>query len=108
LDIGAVSALCERYDAIFHCDTVQTVGHYRHDPGRLPLHFMACAAHKLHGPKGVGFLYVNSAIKIPPLIHGGSQERNMRGGTENIHGIVGMARAMEIAYEHMDAHREYI
>src|SRR3546814_554899 len=108
LDLETVAALSAKHDAIFHCDTVQTVGHYQLDPGKLPLHFMTCAAHKLHGPKGIGFLYVNPAVKIAPLIYGGSQERNMRGGTENVYGIVGLARALEIACEQMDAHSKYI
>ena len=69
---------------------------------------MVCAAHKLHGPKGVGFLHVSHKVKIKPMIYGGSQERNMRGGTENLYGIVGMAKALEIAYAGMDEHRQYI
>jgi len=69
---------------------------------------MVCAAHKLHGPKGVGFLHVNHKIKIKPMIFGGSQERNMRGGTENLYGIVGLAKALEIAYTEMEQHRQHI
>lgn len=107
-DIVKVGDICEQYQAIFHCDTVQTMGHYRHDLSKLKVHFLVCAAHKLHGPKGVGFLYINHAIKIRPLLFGGSQERNMRGGTENIPGIVGLAKALEIAYRDMDAHQQYI
>jgi len=107
-DIERVGNLCEQYDAIYHCDTVQTMGHYVHDVRKLKVHFLACAAHKLHGPKGVGFLYVNHNIKITPLIFGGAQERNMRGGTENVYGIVGLAKAFEIAHEHMDDHRMHI
>jgi len=107
-DIVKVGDICEQYQAIFHCDTVQTMGHYRHDLSKLKVHFLVCAAHKLHGPKGVGFLYINHAIKIKPLLFGGSQERNMRGGTENIPGIVGLAKALEIAYRDMDAHQQYI
>ena len=107
-DIIKVGDICEQYQAIFHCDTVQTMGHYRHDISKLKVHFLVCAAHKLHGPKGVGFLYVNHHIKIKPLIYGGSQERNMRGGTENIAGIVGLAKALEIAYQGMDKHQTYI
>lgn len=107
-NIERVGDLCERYDAIYHCDTVQTMGHYVLDVRKLKVHFLACAAHKLHGPKGVGFLYVNHNIKISPLIYGGAQERNMRGGTENVYGIVGLAKAFEIAHEHMDAHRTHI
>ena len=107
-DIVKVGDICEQYQAIFHCDTVQTLGHYRHDLSKLKVHFLVCAAHKLHGPKGVGFLYINHAIKIKPMLFGGSQERNMRGGTENVPGIVGLAKAVEIAYRDMDAHQEYI
>ncbi len=107
-DIGRIGDLCEQYDALFHCDTVQTLGHYRHDLHQLKVHFMVCAAHKLHGPKGVGFLHVNHKVKIKPLIYGGAQERNMRGGTENIYGIAGLAKAMEIAYAEMEQHQQYI
>ena len=107
-DIEAVGQLCEKYNAIFHSDTVQTMGHYPHDLSRLKVHFLVCAAHKLHGPKGVGFLYINHAIKINPMIFGGSQERNMRGGTENVYGIIGLAKSLEIAYEEMEEHHEYI
>lgn len=107
-DIAAVGELCEQYNAIFHCDTVQTMGHYTHDLSKLKVHFLVCAAHKLHGPKGVGFLYINHAIKINPMIFGGSQERNMRGGTENVYGIIGLAKALEMAYEEMASHQEYI
>ena len=107
-DIEAVGELCEKYHAIFHSDTVQTMGHYPHDLSRLKVHFLVCAAHKLHGPKGVGFLYIHHAIKINPMIFGGSQERNMRGGTENVYGIIGLAKSLEIAYEEMEEHHEYI
>lgn len=107
-DIEHVGNLAEQYNAIYHCDTVQTVGHYAHDLSKLKLHFMVCAAHKLHGPKGVGFLHVNHKIKIKPMIYGGSQERNMRGGTENVYGIVGLAKALEMAYAEMPEHQHYI
>jgi cysteine desulfurase len=107
-DIHRVGDICERYNAIYHCDTVQTMGHYKHDVRKLKAHFIVCAAHKLHGPKGVGFLYVNHTVKISPMIFGGAQERNMRGGTENVYGIVGLAKALEIAYAEMDSHQAYI
>ena len=108
LDLYAVGTICRQYDAVFHSDTVQTMGHFRHDLQTLPIDFLVGAAHKFHGPKGVGFLYVNANSKIHPFIYGGSQERNMRGGTENVYGIVGMAKALEIAYRDMDAHRQHI
>ena len=107
-DLDRVGELCEVYNALFHSDTVQTMGHYRHDLTKLKAHFLVCAAHKLHGPKGVGFLYVNPAVKIHPMILGGAQERNMRGGTENVYGIIGLAKALEMAYEEMDAHQLHI
>ena len=107
-DMERVGDLCETYNAIYHCDTVQTMGHYQHDLSKLKAHFLVCAGHKLHGPKGVGFLHINHRIKIKPLIYGGAQERNMRGGTENIYGIVGLAKALEIAYSEMEQHQAHI
>ncbi len=107
-DIERVGEMCEAYDAIFHSDTVQTVGHFRHDLQQLKAHFIVGSAHKLHGPKGVGFLYVRHDKKITPFIHGGAQERNMRGGTENVSGIIGMAKALEISYQHQLEHRKHI
>jgi len=107
-DMERVGDICEVYNAIYHCDTVQTMGHYRHDLSKLKAHFLVCAGHKLHGPKGVGFLHINHRIKIKPLIYGGAQERNMRGGTENIYGIVGLAKALEIAYSEMEQHQKHV
>jgi cysteine desulfurase len=97
LDIHAVGNLCNLYNAVFHSDTVQTVGHLPFDLRNTPVHFITASAHKFHGPKGVGILYINENIRIQPFIHGGGQERNMRAGTENIYGIVGLAKALEIA-----------
>jgi cysteine desulfurase len=99
LDLDAVGVICKKYKAIFHSDTVQTVGHYPFDLRNTPVHFITGAAHKFHGPKGVGILYINENVKIKPFIHGGSQERNMRAGTENLYGIVGFAKALELATE---------
>ena len=107
-DIERIGDLCETYSAIYHCDTVQTMGHYKHDLSKLKAHFVVCSAHKLHGPKGVGFLHINHRIKIKPLIYGGAQERNMRGGTENIYGIVGLAKALDMAYADMEQHQQHI
>jgi cysteine desulfurase len=108
LPLKKVSEICEKYNAIFHSDTVQTMGHYPFNLQETKIHFISCAAHKFHGPKGVGFLYINSNIKIQPFIFGGAQERNMRGGTENIYGIAGLAKAMEIANEHLSEHQHHI
>jgi cysteine desulfurase len=96
-DINAAGELCRKYGAVFHSDTVQTVGHFPFDLRHTPVDFITAAGHKFHGPKGVGILYINENIKINPFIHGGSQERNMRAGTENIYGIVGFAKALDIA-----------
>jgi cysteine desulfurase len=107
LNIKAVSELCKKYDAIFHSDTVQTVGHYPFNLKELHVHFLNGAGHKFHGPKGVGILYVNENISIKPYLQGGAQERNMRAGTENLYGIVGFAKALEMAtdrYEQDSAH----
>lgn len=108
LPIEKVGQLCAKYEALFHCDTVQTVGHFNINLSDIPVHFISCAAHKFHGPKGVGFLYINSKVKINPFIYGGAQERNMRGGTENVYGIIGLAKALEIAYANLDAHKKHI
>ncbi|MGB3154311.1 MAG: cysteine desulfurase family protein [Chitinophagaceae bacterium] len=108
LDIDAVGNLCKTHKAIFHSDCVQTVGHYRLDLRKTPVHFISGAGHKFHGPKGVGILYVNDNIKINPFILGGAQERNMRAGTENLYGIVGFAKALEIADAHMEKEAAFI
>ena len=107
-DIEAVGILCKKYGAIFHSDTVQTVGHYSFDLRKLPVHFITGASHKFHGPKGVGLLYINENIRIKPFIKGGSQERNMRAGTENIYGIVGFAKALELATQHHEKDSKHI
>ncbi len=108
VDINIVGAICKKYGAIFHSDTVQTVGHFPFDLRNTPVHFITGAGHKFHGPKGVGILYINENVKIKPYIHGGSQERNMRAGTENLYGIVGFAKALEIATRECQQNSEYI
>ena len=102
LPLAKVSELCRAHKAYFHSDTVQTMGHYPFDLSKLSIDFITCAAHKFHGPKGIGFLYVNKNLHLKPLIKGGGQERNMRGGTENIYGIIGLAKAMDLAHTEMD------
>jgi cysteine desulfurase len=97
LDIILVGNICRRYNAIFHSDCVQTVGHYPLNLIECGVHFVSAAGHKFHGPKGTGLLYVSDEIKAYPLIFGGGQERNVRAGTENVYGIVGFAKALEIA-----------
>lgn len=108
LDINAVGEICKKYGAIFHSDTVQTVGHFPFNLRNTPVHFITGAAHKFHGPKGVGLLYINQEVKIQPFVHGGSQERNVRAGTENLYGIVGFAKALEIATNNFEKDSNYI
>ncbi len=108
LDIHSVGELCKMYGAIFHSDTVQTVGHFPFDLRNTPVHFITGAGHKFHGPKGVGLLYINENVRINPFIQGGSQERNMRAGTENVYGVVGFARALELATAAYEADSSYI
>jgi len=108
LDIQRVADICQKHQAIFHSDTVQTLGHYPFDLHNLNIHFITGAAHKFHGPKGVGILFINEKIKVKPNIHGGAQERNMRAGTENVYGIVGFAKALELAAKRMEEENKYI
>jgi cysteine desulfurase len=107
-DLDRIGGLAKEYDAFFHSDTVQTMGHYRHDLKELPVDALVAGGHKFHGPKGSGFLFVRKDKKIHPFIHGGAQERNMRGGTENVIGIIGVSKALELAYEDMTEHRAHI
>ena len=108
IDLEAVANICAQHKVYFHSDTVQTMGFYPIDVNKTPIHFLSGSAHKFHGPKGIGFVYINSNISIKPFIDGGSQERNMRGGTENVHGIIGLGKALDYAYTHLDAHKEKI
>ncbi len=108
IPLKKVSEICRKYNALFHSDTVQTMGHYAFDLADLDIDYITCAAHKIHGPKGIGFLYVNKNVKVEALIHGGAQERGFRGGTENVYGIVGLAKAMELAYEDVAAHQAHV
>ncbi|MBK8566235.1 MAG: cysteine desulfurase [Saprospiraceae bacterium] len=107
-DMQRISQLCESYDAFYHSDTVQTMGHFPVDVSKTKIHFLTGGAHKFHGPKGVGFIYINHMAMLKPYIDGGGQERNMRGGTENAYGIVGLAKALELACANMEEHRLHI
>ena len=108
IDLNRVANLAKEYKGFFHSDTVQTMAHYRHNLKETPADAVVGAGHKFHGPKGSGFLFLRKGHKCAPYIYGGSQERNMRGGTENVYGIVGIAKAMEIAYADMEAHQQHI
>ncbi|HTF80708.1 MAG TPA: cysteine desulfurase family protein, partial [Cytophagales bacterium] len=106
LDIHTVGQICKAYGCIFHSDTVQTVGQIAIPLKNTAIEYIVGSAHKFHGPKGIGFLYANSPIS--PMIHGGAQERNVRGGTENLHGIIGLAKALELSYAEMSTHQNQI
>jgi cysteine desulfurase len=109
INLNDVSAICRKHGALFHSDTVQTMGHYTISMQDVDIDFITCAAHKLHGPKGIGFLYINKKVKgFHPMVTGGAQERDMRGGTENLYGIIGLARALGLASEHLDAHQHHV
>ena len=108
LPLQQVAELCQSHKVLFHSDTVQTMCHYPFDLSTLPLDLLSASAHKFHGPKGIGFLFKRSNTQLKPMITGGGQERNMRAGTENLLGMVGLAKAMEIAHEDMEAHRKHI
>ena len=108
IDLHAVGSLCRKYNALFHSDTVHPLCCSRVGLASTPVDFIACAAHKFHGPKGVGFLYMRNGTGLKPMILGGSQERNMRAGTENIPGIVGLAKAMEIGFRDLEEHQRHI
>jgi len=108
LDLERVSNLCITHDALFHTDAVQGVGHYAINLEEIAIDFLSAAAHKFHGPKGVGFSFVRKNSGLQPFILGGSQERGLRAGTESVHNIVGMAKALEIAYAKLDEEQQYL
>ena len=107
-DLKTISKICEKNNVVFHSDTVQTVGHYSINLNEMNIQGIAGSAHKFHGPKELNFLYLNNKHKISPFIHGGAQERNMRGGTENVYGIVGLSEALSLASENMTSHKDKI
>ena len=108
LPMAKVAEICKKYKAYFHCDTVQSIGHFTFDLSRIPVDFITASAHKFYGPKGVGFAYIRKGINVKPLIFGGEQERGKRAGTECIHNIVGMEKAFLLAYQNLDKELTYI
>lgn len=107
LDLERVGAICKSHNALFHTDTVQTMGHFKFDLQALNIHFLSGSAHKFHGPKGIGFMYISDEVRLYPYIHGGSQERNMRGGTENLIGIKGLQVALDDAYAEFEERKSH-
>jgi cysteine desulfurase len=107
-DLDRIGTMCKEHGALFHSDTVQTMCHYSFDLSKLPVDFVTCSAHKFHGPKGIGFLYIAEGLNVGGQIEGGSQERAVRAGTESVHSIVGLAKAMEMAYHDLNEHERHI
>ena len=108
LNLQEAGTICKKYGAYFHTDAVQGVGHFRLDFSALPIDFLSASAHKFHGPKGIGFLYIRKAYRLKSMIKGGGQERGLRAGTEAVHNIVGMATALELAYQNYDKEYKHI
>ncbi|SHG09680.1 cysteine desulfurase [Flavobacterium fluvii] len=108
LNLDKVGRICEQHNALFHSDTVQSVGKARIDLQHLPVNFITASAHKFHGPKGVGFAYVKKNSGLQPLFFGGDQEKGLRPGTEAIHQIAGMAKALELSYANLEVERNHI
>ncbi|MDA0201125.1 MAG: cysteine desulfurase family protein [Bacteroidetes bacterium] len=108
LDINRVGEICRAEGAFFHTDAVQGVGHYPYDLTSQPIDFLSAAAHKFHGPKGIGFAYIKNNTGMEPFIVGGPQERGLRAGTESVHNIVGLQKAIEVSYENLDSEKDYI
>jgi cysteine desulfurase len=108
LDVEKVGRICHQHDALFHCDTVQSVGKKEFNLHELPIDFAVASAHKFHGPKGAGFAYVKKGIVLQPFLYGGEQEKGLRAGTEAVHQVAGMAKALELSYEHLVEERQAI
>lgn len=108
LDVEKVGRICEQHNTLFHSDMVQSVGKLEIDLQHLPIHFMVASAHKFHGPKGIGFAYIKKNSGLQPLFYGGEQEKGLRPGTEAVHQIAGMAKALELSYANLEAERNHI
>lgn len=108
LDMAKTTSICHQYHALFHCDTVQSIGKTAFNLAEIPVDFLVASAHKFHGPKGAGFAFVRKGIVMQPMFYGGEQEKGLRAGTEAVHQIVGMAKALELSYEKLNEERSYI
>jgi cysteine desulfurase len=108
IDLEAVGTICHQYSAYFHSDTIQSVGKMPFDLQKLPVDFIVASAHKFHGPKGIGFAYVRKGIVLHPMLYGGEQEKGLRAGTESVHNIAGMAKALELSYANLETEQKYI
>ncbi len=108
LNLKKVADLCTENNALFHCDTVQSIGKTRIDLSTLPIDFIVASAHKFHGPKGIGFAFIRKKNVLKPVIFGGEQEKGLRAGTEGVHQVAGMAKALEMAYELLEEESAHI
>lgn len=108
LDLELVSRICKQHQAYFHSDTIQSIGKIQFDLQQLPIDFLVASAHKFHGPKGVGFMFVRKGLEIQPMLFGGEQEKGLRPGTESIHNIAGMAKALELSLAHLETNQQHI
>ena len=108
IDIDAISSLCKNYNTLFHSDTVQSLGHYAFEVQKTKADFLTAAAHKFHGPKGIGFAFIKRNSGLKPILTGGSQERGFRAGTEAFHNIVGLEEAFVAAYENLEEEKSYV
>ena len=108
LDLDLIGRICKQHQAYFHSDTVQSIGKASFDLQQLPIDFLVASAHKFHGPKGVGFAFIRKGLPIAPILYGGEQEKGLRPGTESIHNIAGMAKALELSYATLEHNQKYI
>lgn len=108
IDLEYVSQICQSNGALFHTDAVQSIGHFKIDLTKIRVDFLSAAAHKFHGPKGVGFSFIRKNSGLNPFILGGSQEKGLRAGTESVHNIVGMSKALELAYKNLEEESKYV
>ncbi len=108
LDIDKISRICHQHSTLFHCDTVQSIGKTEFNLNESLVNFIVASAHKFHGPKGIGFAFIKKGILMQPMIYGGEQEKGLRAGTEAVHQVVGMSKAIELAYNNLDKERDYI
>jgi cysteine desulfurase len=108
LNIQRVATICKQYQALFHTDTVQSIGKVNIDLQEIPIDFLVASAHKFHGPKGVGFAFIRKGIVLNALLYGGDQEKGLRAGTESVHNIAGMAKALSLSYLHLNDDKQHI
>ena len=108
LDLAEIALICKQHSVYFHSDTVQSIGKMKLDLKEIPVDFLVASAHKFHGPKGIGFAFIRKGTGISPIFHGGEQEKGSRPGTESLHNIVGMAKALQLSYEHLESDQNHI